>query len=156
MIDIHDDGDVRYLTLNRPKNMNALNSTVLQALASHVANSEHDRVGCLVIRGAGDKAFCAGADLGEIEGLDVDSAHAFIRRGHQTMNGIEDSAVPAIASVDGYALGGGFDAGLSRGHRQHSQQLRPSRGKHRMHARIRRYAAADDSNRPRPRIPSTA
>jgi enoyl-CoA hydratase len=113
MIDIHDDGDVRYLTLNRPRNMNALNSAVLQALAGHVANSEHDRVGCLVIRGAGDKAFCAGADLGEIEGLDVASAHAFIRRGHQTMNGIEDSAVPAIASVDGYALGGGFELMLA-------------------------------------------
>ena len=113
MIDIRDQGRVRYLTLNRPERMNALNSTVLDQLAQAVEGGARDQMRCLVIRGAGERAFCAGADLDEIQGLDSSEAHAFIRRGHRTMNAIENSVVPVVASVDGYALGGGFELMLS-------------------------------------------
>ena len=71
MIDVADEGRVRYLTLNRPAQLNALNTSVLTDLTDLVRQSDRDRVGCLVIRGAGDKAFCAGADLDEIAPLDV-------------------------------------------------------------------------------------
>ena len=113
MIDVFDEDQVRYLTLDRPERLNALNSAVLDELATCLEVSARDRVGCLVIRGAGDRAFCAGADLGEILDLGSSEAHAFIRRGHRVMNAIENSPVPVIAAVDGFALGGGFELMLS-------------------------------------------
>lgn len=113
MIDVLDKGRVRYLTLHRPERLNALNSTVLTELARMVALADRERVGCLVIRGAGERAFCAGADLDEIADLDVAGAHAFIRRGQAAMEAVAQSPVPVLAAVDGYALGGGFELALS-------------------------------------------
>lgn len=113
VIGILDEGQVRYLTLNRPGCLNALNRTVLDELRRCVDLASRDRVGCLVIRGAGDRAFCAGADLEEISGLESGEAHAFIRSGHQAMSVIENSRVPVIAAVDGFALGGGFELMLA-------------------------------------------
>lgn len=112
-IDVVDREGVRYLTLIRPERLNALNSGVLDALTRHVETAGPDGAGCIVIRGAGDRAFCAGADLDEIDGLSSDEAHAFIRRGQRAMSAVENSPVPVIAAVDGYALGGGFELMLS-------------------------------------------
>jgi enoyl-CoA hydratase len=94
--------------------MNALNSEVLGQLEFHVREAASDPgTGCLVIQGSGDRAFCAGADLGEIQGLASDGAHAFIRRGQRTMKAIEESPIPVVAAVDGWALGGGFELMLA-------------------------------------------
>ena len=113
LIDVVDDGGVRYLTLNRPGSLNALNSQVLSELTALVQGAERDRLHAVVIRGAGGRAFCAGADLDEIIDLDISGAHAFIRRGQEAMAAIENSPVPVIAAVDGYALGGGFEMMLA-------------------------------------------
>ncbi|MER5435815.1 enoyl-CoA hydratase/isomerase family protein [Streptomyces sp. NPDC002588] len=115
LIEVDEAARVRTITLNRPDRLNALNSAVLDALADEVRRVAEESKGirCLVIRGAGDRAFSAGADLEEIRGLDADRAHAFIRRGHQAINAIERSTVPVIAEVDGYALGGGFELMLA-------------------------------------------
>jgi enoyl-CoA hydratase len=113
VIDILDKGHVRYLTLNRPERLNALNSAVLDQLTTAVESAPGDRVRCLVIKGAGDRAFCAGADLGEIDGLGSSDAHQFIRRGHRAMSAIQQSTVPVVAAVDGFTLGGGFELMLS-------------------------------------------
>jgi enoyl-CoA hydratase len=114
VITITDANRVRYLTLNRPDRLNALNSSVLRELVSHLDSAATDpTVGCVVIRGSGGRAFCAGADLDEISGLDIEQAHAFIRGGHRAMSAVESSPVPVIAAVDGYALGGGLELMLA-------------------------------------------
>ncbi|MEU5045902.1 enoyl-CoA hydratase/isomerase family protein [Streptomyces griseorubiginosus] len=115
LIEVAEAARVRTITLNRPDRLNALNSSVLDALADEVrrAADESPGIRCLVVRGAGDRAFSAGADLEEIRGLDADRAHAFIRRGHRAITAIERSPVPVIAEVDGFALGGGFELMLA-------------------------------------------
>ena len=107
-------GRVLTIELSRPHQLNALNSEVLALLHHLVQDVQDDRtVGCVVIRGAGEKAFCAGADLDEIRGLGVEAAQEFIHAGHRTMSAIATSVVPVIAEVDGYALGGGFELALA-------------------------------------------
>jgi enoyl-CoA hydratase len=114
LIEVLDTERVRYLTLNRADRFNALNSAVLTELRELIVDAAADEsVGCLVIRGAGDRAFCAGADLDELRGLTIEAAHAFIRRGQQTMAAVEASPIPVLAAVDGYALGGGLELMLA-------------------------------------------
>ncbi|MEU2686862.1 enoyl-CoA hydratase/isomerase family protein [Streptomyces hygroscopicus] len=115
LIEVDDAERVRTITLNRPDRLNALNSSVLEHMSEEIqkVTAAKNRVRCLVIRGAGDRAFSAGADLEEIRGLDADRAQIFIRRGHRVITAIEHSSVPVIAEVDGFALGGGFELMLA-------------------------------------------
>lgn len=114
LISVTDEGRVRYLTLNRPDRLNALNSAVLEWLESQIAQAATDpAVGCIVIRGEGERAFCAGADLDEINGLDAERAHTFIGRGHRAMLAVESASIPVLAAVDGFALGGGLELMLA-------------------------------------------
>ncbi|WP_406276751.1 enoyl-CoA hydratase-related protein [Nocardia sp. NBC_00881] len=111
---VRTEGRVRYLTIDRPYALNALNRHVLKALAAELDSVRDDpEIGAVVIAGAGDRAFCAGADLSELAGLDVAGAHAVLQRGQRVMSAIEELPVPVIAAVDGYALGGGFELALS-------------------------------------------
>jgi enoyl-CoA hydratase len=114
LIEVSNSGRVRTLVLNRPQQLNALNSAVLGQLIEQIELATHDSsVGCLVIRGAGERAFSAGADLDEIRGLSPEQAHQFIRRGHRAMSRVEESPVPVVAQVDGFALGGGLELMLA-------------------------------------------
>jgi enoyl-CoA hydratase len=108
------DGPVVRFTLNRPKSLNALNADVLGALDAGVAEAvADDDVRVIVIDGAGDRAFCAGADLDELAGLDSAAAMALLARGQGIYRRIEQAPKPVIAAVDGFALGGGFELALS-------------------------------------------
>lgn len=108
------DGRVLVVELNRPGQLNALNSEVLRLVRETIEEAQVDSsVGCIVIRGAGDRAFSAGADLDEIRGLDVVEAQSFIHAGHRTQDAIAASTVPVVAEVDGFALGGGFELMLA-------------------------------------------
>lgn len=107
-------GAVVVLTINRPEALNALNADVLVALRSAVADVGADpTVRAVVLTGAGEKAFSAGADIKEMAGLTADQAQRTVEFGQQVLRAIERLRVPVIAAVNGLALGGGFELVLS-------------------------------------------
>jgi enoyl-CoA hydratase len=107
-------GPVTTLTINRPEAYNALNSELLAALGAAVRTAEADTsVRALVVTGAGEKAFCAGADLKELAGMSSDRAHESMRAGQRVVRDLERAAVPVVAAVNGVALGGGFELVLA-------------------------------------------
>lgn len=110
---IDDHGRVRRVTINRPQAHNALNREVMRGLRAAVAEAPSACARVVVVTGAGDKAFCAGADLKELAGLGPHDAHAVLADGQATMRAIERSPVPVIAAVNGLALGGGFELVLA-------------------------------------------
>ncbi|MBY0271601.1 MAG: enoyl-CoA hydratase/isomerase family protein [Burkholderiales bacterium] len=102
------------LTLNRPQALNALNAATLNELAQAVAQVAADAAArVLLVSGAGDKAFVAGADIGEMQHLTADQARAFSEKGMQVMHALEALPVPVIALVQGYALGGGCELAMA-------------------------------------------
>lgn len=107
-------GAALLVRLERPQVHNALNAELLAALERALAAAERDAgVRAVVLTGGGERAFCAGADLGELRGLDADAAHARLAEGQRVMRRLERLATPTIAAVNGVALGGGFELALS-------------------------------------------
>jgi enoyl-CoA hydratase len=107
-----DDG-IATITISRPKALNALNSAVLDELDSAITQVGENRAArALIITGEGNKAFVAGADIGEMVNLTPDEAVAFSRRGQAVFSAIERLPIPTIAAVNGYALGGGCELAL--------------------------------------------
>lgn len=108
------DESVATITVNREKSLNALNSQVVDemlAAIEEIAANEEIRV--LIITGAGEKAFVAGADISELSRLNPVSAKYFASRGHKLMSNLEELPIPVIAAVNGFALGGGLELALS-------------------------------------------
>ena len=108
------DGALSTLTINRPKALNALNADVLagiRAATEEVAGRAETK--CLIVTGAGEKAFVAGADIAAMQAMDVAQAKEFAASGHATMASLEALSVPVIAAVNGFALGGGCELALS-------------------------------------------
>jgi enoyl-CoA hydratase len=101
------------VVIDRPKALNALNSGILQDLERAVRCLADDDVRAIIITGAGERAFSAGADLDELAGLDARGAAEALSAGQRTMSSLEASPVPIIAAVNGLALGGGFELVLS-------------------------------------------
>jgi len=102
------------ITFNRPKALNALNSSLLDELdhaLQAIAANEEIRV--LVLTGAGEKAFVAGADITELAKLDTLSAKVFINKGLSIINKIAELPIPVIAAVNGFALGGGLEIAMA-------------------------------------------
>lgn len=102
------------LTLNRPDKLNALNeATILDIKAAFEAAQQLNGLKGIILTGAGEKAFVAGADIAEFQGLDVAKAKALAARGHAIFNTIEQMPVPVIAVVNGFALGGGCELSMA-------------------------------------------
>lgn len=108
------DGPVLTLTINRPDKLNALNQAVLATLAEAMEAAALDEdVRVIVLRGAGDKAFVAGADITEFSELTPAQAAEFSRAGQRLFRRIETLGKPVIAVLDGFALGGGLELAMA-------------------------------------------
>jgi enoyl-CoA hydratase len=102
------------LTVNRPDKMNALNSDVMAALASAFAEAKSsDAVGVVILTGSGEKAFVAGADIGELSKLTPISGRDHARKGQAVLDAIEALGKPVIAAIGGFALGGGCELAMA-------------------------------------------
>ncbi|MCR5625473.1 MAG: enoyl-CoA hydratase/isomerase family protein [Lachnospiraceae bacterium] len=106
-------GQVGTITINRPKALNALNSQVLDELNEAFDAVDVNEVRCLILTGAGEKSFVAGADIGEMSTLTKAEGEAFGKKGNDLFLKIESFPIPVIAAVNGFALGGGCEISLS-------------------------------------------
>jgi enoyl-CoA hydratase len=106
---------VGYITVNRPEKLNALNRQVIHELNQALAMAEDDKeVRAIILTGAGDKAFVAGADIGEFAGFTPEEGRQLAAEGQERLfNFIENLPKPVIAAVNGYALGGGLELALA-------------------------------------------
>ena len=107
------DGFVGVITINRPQALNALNSQVLEDLEETFKAVDLDTTRALILTGAGEKSFVAGADIGEMSSLTKAEGEAFGKKGNDIFRMIETFPIPVIAAVNGFALGGGCEIAMS-------------------------------------------
>jgi enoyl-CoA hydratase/carnithine racemase len=111
---IESDGPYRIVTLNRPERMNALSRALLVEIGQAFRQLAEDRDARVVIlTGAGDKAFCAGADLKERQGMSENEVRALLRLYRDSFGAIDRCPKPVVAAINGVALGGGFEVALA-------------------------------------------
>lgn len=107
------EGMVGVITINRPKALNALNSQVLAELDETLDNIDVNEVRALILTGAGEKSFVAGADIAEMSTLTKAEGEAFGKKGNDVFRKLETFPIPVIAAVNGFALGGGCEISMS-------------------------------------------
>ena len=113
-VDVARSGAVAVVTIDRPDALNALDVPTLTELRDRLAElAQDDTVRALVLTGAGEKAFVAGADIKYMSGLDPDGAKAWGALGHEAGLLLETMAKPTIAAINGFALGGGCELALA-------------------------------------------
>jgi enoyl-CoA hydratase/carnithine racemase len=105
---------IAYVTLNRPKVLNALNKATWQDLRAAFEDARDDaEVRGVILTGAGDKAFIAGADIGELATAGAVQAEESSRNGQEILNLVENLGKPVIAAINGFALGGGCETAMA-------------------------------------------
>src|SRR5438094_8729858 len=111
-IQVSREGQIATITVNRPKALNALNSATLRELLQAVREAA-DSSRAVILTGAGDKAFVAGADISEMAPMTPWSAREFSELGHVVTALLEDIPCATIAAVNGFALGGGLELAVA-------------------------------------------
>ncbi|HAU85239.1 MAG TPA: enoyl-CoA hydratase [Lachnospiraceae bacterium] len=107
------EGFVGIITINRPKALNALNSQVLKEIDTALDAVDLETTRCLILTGAGEKSFVAGADIAEMSTLTKAEGEAFGKAGNDVFRKLETFPIPTIAAVNGFALGGGNEIAMS-------------------------------------------
>ena len=106
--------NILLLTINRADKLNALNGeTILEIQAAFTEAKKTAGLKGIIVTGAGEKAFVAGADISEFHALDMQQAKALAQRGHDIFFLIEHMQIPVIAVVNGFALGGGCELSMA-------------------------------------------
>ncbi|ELZ51128.1 enoyl-CoA hydratase [Halorubrum distributum JCM 9100] len=108
-----DDRGVATITVDRPEQLNALTAETLEAIEDALDEAADRDARVLVIAGAGDEAFVAGADISHMVDLSTPEAQAYAELGHRVADAIETFPAPTVAAVDGYAFGGGCELALA-------------------------------------------
>ncbi len=106
-------GAVGIITISRERALNALNSAVLDELNATLDAVDQAAVRCLILTGAGEKSFVAGADIGEMSTLTKAEGEAFGKKGNDVFRKLETFPIPVIAAINGFALGGGCEISMS-------------------------------------------
>ncbi|MGA9354131.1 MAG: enoyl-CoA hydratase-related protein [Terriglobales bacterium] len=105
---------IAYVTINRPKVLNALNMATMEDLRAAFHDIKNDDgIRVVILTGSGDKAFVAGADIGELAVQDAVMGKKYAHRGQSVLNLIENLGKPVIACINGFALGGGCELALA-------------------------------------------
>ena len=112
-IKYEEETDIAILTINRPKALNALNSQVLEELDKALESIDTEKIRVLIITGAGQKSFVAGADIAEMSTLTKAQGAEFSKKGNDVFRKIETFPIPVIAAINGFALGGGCEISMS-------------------------------------------
>ncbi|MGI0083009.1 MAG: enoyl-CoA hydratase/isomerase family protein [Nitrosopumilaceae archaeon] len=107
------DEETALITINRPEKLNAMNLEVMDEFVSVLDDVEKDSSKAIIITGAGQKAFSAGADIEYMSKIGPSEAEKYALRGHEVLNKIERLEKPVIAAINGYALGGGCELALA-------------------------------------------
>lgn len=111
---VEQDGWIRTITINRPKSLNALNRETLEELLACFEETGRDKsIRVVILTGAGEKAFVAGADISAMQSMDCLQAREFGVLGHRVAAAIENIPQPVIAAINGFALGGGCEISLA-------------------------------------------
>ncbi|MGY2904191.1 enoyl-CoA hydratase-related protein [Bradyrhizobium sp. URHC0002] len=107
-------GAIAYVTVNRPKVLNALNAPTWQDLRTAFEDAQNDpAVRGVILTGAGDKAFIAGADIGDLARASAIDAERSSRLGQQVLDLVENLGKPVVAAINGFALGGGCETAMA-------------------------------------------
>ncbi len=105
--------NVAILTLNRPEAMNALNGEMIQRIGELIDEVHKSEAKALIVVGAGEKAFCAGADVKGILGKDLAQQKEFARKGQHVFAQLDQLSIPSIAVISGVAFGGGLELAMA-------------------------------------------
>ncbi len=105
-------GAIAVLTIDRPQALNALNTQALSELNEVLDQVDVKTVRCMIVRGSGDRAFAAGADIAQMRDLNNEDARRFGRMGSAVFRKLERLSVPTIAQISGYTLGGGCELAM--------------------------------------------